>query len=65
MNIMEFASCEGLPIGLAKEMMESIERVERIGGFEGEVVGLARDEGGVEGTRWYRDIISAWRVDDI
>jgi hypothetical protein len=67
-NILEFASYEGLPIGLAKEMMESIERVAAVdndGEVKGEVYGVVRDEGGDAGTRWFRDLISVWRVEDM
>jgi hypothetical protein len=65
MDIMQFSAYENLPIGLAKEMMESIERVERVSGLEGEIAGLVRDEGGEGGTRWFRDLISVWRVEDM
>ncbi|WVR06971.1 hypothetical protein IAU60_004008 [Kwoniella sp. DSM 27419] len=54
-SILEFASIESIPIGLAKEFIDLMEK-------EG---GLVRDdqapasEGGV---RWYRDLIQAWPV---
>ncbi|WVQ99330.1 hypothetical protein IAU59_006462 [Kwoniella sp. CBS 9459] len=50
-SVLEFASLESLPIGLAKEFIELMEK-------EG---GLVRDEqapAGEGGLRWYRDIIS-------
>ncbi|OCF36674.1 ESCRT-II complex subunit VPS36 [Kwoniella heveanensis BCC8398] len=54
-SLLEFASFESLPIGLAKEFIELMEK-------EG---GLVKDEqapAGEGGVRWYRDIISYWPV---
>ncbi|WVF71527.1 hypothetical protein IAT40_006335 [Kwoniella sp. CBS 6097] len=54
-SILEFASFESLPIGLAKEFIELIEK-------DG---GLVKDDqapAGEGGVRWYRDIIVSWPV---
>lgn len=63
LSLLEISSQEGLPIGLAKELMESIERISAPEGVR-EPVGVVRDDQAVGdgGVRWYRDIISGWEL---
>jgi len=65
LSLIEIAAHEGLAIGLAKELMEEIEAIRPPDGSE-EVMGVVRDDqAGQEsgGVRWYRDIITSWRVE--
>lgn len=67
LSLIEIAAHEGLAIGLAKELIEEIEGDLALTGTKG-VSGLARDEqAGQEsgGVRWYRDLISLWRFDEV
>jgi ESCRT-II complex subunit VPS36 len=62
LSLIEISSYESIPIGLAKELMESIERLSPPEGLR-EVFGLVRDDQAQGGsTRWYRDIISPWEL---
>jgi ESCRT-II complex subunit VPS36 len=63
LSLVEIASHESLPIGLTKELMESIEQVAVPPGVR-EPVGIVRDDQAVGdgGVRWYRDIISGWQL---
>lgn len=62
LSLIEISSYESIPIGLAKELMESIERLSPPEGLR-EVFGLVRDDQASGGsTRWYRDIISPWEL---
>ncbi|WWC70241.1 uncharacterized protein I206_104191 [Kwoniella pini CBS 10737] len=59
---LEFSDYESLPIGLAKEFIEIMEKT----GDNGS--GLVRDDQsglGEGGVRWYRDIISEWPLDGV
>jgi ESCRT-II complex subunit VPS36 len=70
LTLIEIAAMEGLPIGLAKELMEEVEklghssrRTDTAGGIQ--PYGLVRDdqaEQGAGGIRWYRDLISSWEL---
>ena len=62
-SLIEIASFENLPVGLAGEFMASIERIDAPPGMR-EPVGLVRDDQAVGdgGIRWYRDIISGWEL---
>ncbi|WWD17362.1 hypothetical protein CI109_101803 [Kwoniella shandongensis] len=64
-SIFEFASIESLPIGLAQEFLEMMEKytADNDGGSAGSGRGLVRDDQASQaegGTRWYRDVISSW-----
>jgi ESCRT-II complex subunit VPS36 len=63
LSLLEISSQVGLPIGLTKELMESIEQLSAPEGLR-EPVGLVRDDQAVGdgGVRWYRDIISGWEL---
>ena len=64
LSLVEIAAHEDIPVGLTKEIMESIERLQPPPGVQ-EVFGLVRDDqAGQEsgGVRWYRDIISVWEL---
>lgn len=64
LSLIEIAAYEGLAIGLAKELMEEIEKLE--GGSVGGVGGIVRDdqaEQGAGGVRWYRDIMTGWSLE--
>ncbi|WWC61839.1 uncharacterized protein I303_104424 [Kwoniella dejecticola CBS 10117] len=59
---LEFSDYESLPIGLAKEFIELLEKP----GEQG--TGLVRDDQsslGEGGVRWYRDIITGWPVNSM
>lgn len=62
-SLLEIASHENLPIGLTKELMESIEQITPPPGIR-EVIGVVRDDQAVGdgGVRWYRDIITGWEL---
>lgn len=62
-SLLEIAGQENLPIGLTKELMESIEQINPPEGVR-EPIGLVRDDQAVGdgGVRWYRDIISGWEL---
>jgi len=62
-SLLEIAGQENLPIGLAKELMESIEQLNPPEGVR-EPIGLVRDDQAVGdgGVRWYRDLISGWEL---
>lgn len=65
LSLIEIAAYEGLAIGLAKELMEEVEKIEG-GKQSSDILGLVRDdqaEQGAGGVRWYRDIISAWTIE--
>ena len=65
LSLIEISAYEGLPIGLAKELMEEVEAT-RPSDEAREVAGVVRDEqAGQEagGVRWYRDLISPWRFE--
>ncbi|WRT66306.1 uncharacterized protein IL334_003261 [Kwoniella shivajii] len=57
-TIFEFASIESLPIGLAKEFMEILEK-------QGGLVKDAQVGPSEGGEKWYRDIISSWPVANV
>ncbi|KAI9639511.1 EAP30/Vps36 family-domain-containing protein [Dioszegia hungarica] len=64
LSLIEIAAYEGLAIGLAKELMEEIEKLEN--GDMGGVGGIVRDdqaEQGAGGVRWYRDIMTGWTLE--
>lgn len=59
LTTIEIAVTEGLSVGLAKEMVETIER---------QIGSIVRDEQGGEtggGERWFRNLMVGWRVEDI
>jgi ESCRT-II complex subunit VPS36 len=68
LSLIEIAAHEGLAVGLAKELIEEVERIS--GGpspvtRHGVIEGIVRDEQAEEGSggvRWYRDLISAWPI---
>jgi ESCRT-II complex subunit VPS36 len=62
-SMLEIAAHENLPIGLTKELIESIEQISAPPGVR-DPVGLVRDDQAVGdgGVRWYRDIISGWEL---
>lgn len=62
-SLLEISSHENLPIGLTKELMESIEQIAPPPGVR-EPVGLVRDDQAVGdgGVRWYRDLITGWEL---
>lgn len=75
LTLIEIAAMEGLPIGLAKELMEEVEKLGhsprqpngQVASLQRstEAYGLVRDdqaEQGAGGVRWYRDIISSWEL---
>ena len=63
LSLLEISAQIGLPIGLSKELMESIEQISGPEGLR-EAVGMVRDDQAVGdgGVRWYRDIISGWEL---
>lgn len=66
LSLIEIAAYEGLAIGLAKELMEEIERIDTTAMGSGGVYGIVRDdqaEQGAGGVRWYRDLISSWTIE--
>lgn len=67
LSLLEIAAAEGLPIGLAKELMEEVDKINtrRYNLQKGVIAGLVKDEQaeqGSGGVRWYRDIISGWEL---
>jgi len=62
-SLLEVAAMENLPVGLAKELMESIEQIVPPEGIR-EPIGLVRDDQAVGdgGVRWYRDIMTGWEL---
>lgn len=67
LNLIEIAAYEGVAIGLAKELMEEIERLRPPDDAPKEVLRLMRDDqAGQEsgGVRWYRDLIASCRIED-
>ena len=64
LSVIDISAHEGLAIGLANDLMDKIEADHvRIDGKG--VTGVVRDDAAGGGTRWYRDLISAWPVDRI
>ncbi|ORX36706.1 EAP30/Vps36 family-domain-containing protein [Kockovaella imperatae] len=64
LSLIELASQENLPIGLAKELIESVANLES-SGDNALVFGIVRDDQADQasgGTRWYRDLISIWQL---
>jgi ESCRT-II complex subunit VPS36 len=68
LSLIEIAAHEGLAIGLAKELVEEVERISggpSLATRQGVIEGIVRDEQAEEGSggvRWYRDLISAWPI---
>lgn len=68
LSLIEIAAHEGLAVGLAKELIEEVERVSggpSLATRHGVIEGIVRDEQAEEGSggvRWYRDLISAWPI---
>lgn len=62
-SLMEFSAYEDLPIGLAKEFLEQLERTSLEQGVGG-IKGLVRDDQAAHegGIKWYRDLISEWPI---
>ena len=64
LSLIEIASREDLPIGLAKELLDLIEMLPPPAGHD-QVFGIVRDDQADQasgGTRCYRDIISSWQI---
>ena len=67
LSLLQIAAHEGLAIGLAKELVEEIERIRPPDGAKA-VLGLARDDQAGQasgGLRWYRDLISVSHIDNL
>lgn len=66
LSLIEISAYEGLAIGLAKELMEEIERLSDLQDGKWGINGLVRDdqaEQGAGGVRWYRDIMTSWSLE--
>lgn len=61
-SAIELAGMEDLAIGMASEMLESVEMSRKEHGLIGGMAGIVRDDQAEGGTRWYRDLISAWHI---
>jgi ESCRT-II complex subunit VPS36 len=62
-SAIELASIENIAIGMAKELLESVEMTRKEYGAIGAVGGIVRDDQAEGGARWYRDIISDWHIE--
>lgn len=62
-SAIELASLENLAIGMASEMLESVEMSRKEHESIGGMAGIVRDDQAGGGTRWYRDLISEWDID--
>lgn len=64
-STIELASIENLAIGMAQELLESVEMARKQHGFIGGSAGIVRDDQANGGTRWYRDLISEWHIEPV
>jgi hypothetical protein len=59
------ASIENVAIGLAQELMESVEMSRKEYAGIGAIGGIVRDDQAQGGARWYRDIMSDWHIERV
>jgi hypothetical protein len=56
---------ENIAIGMAKELLESVEMTRKEYGTIGSSSGIVRDDQAEGGARWYRDIMSDWHIERV
>lgn len=56
---------ENIAIGMAKELLESVEMTRKEYGTIGSASGIVRDDQAEGGARWYRDIMSDWHIERV